>query len=152
MFVKDFHACQLAGTQALVFIFAEPKPYANPSFLLLVTSPTLAQETQNLKIQGLPSGSKGALHFKWTWHMPIRLPDYFFFFGQPKMYLVNWVLNLKQPAGKLQLANTVATVPHSTGQFPLGHSWVWEVLWTFSLMAKHRFLKTAELSGGRSGE
>lgn len=44
MFIKDFHVCQLAGTQALVFIFAQPKPYANPSFLLFVTLPTLGQE------------------------------------------------------------------------------------------------------------
>lgn len=35
------------------FFFAQPKPHANPSFLLFVTLPTLAQETQNLKIQGL---------------------------------------------------------------------------------------------------
>lgn len=53
-FVKDFHACQLAETQAFMFILAQPKVPANPSFLLFVTSPTVAQETQNLKIQGLP--------------------------------------------------------------------------------------------------
>lgn len=35
------------------FFFAQPKPHANASFLLFVTLPTLAQETQNLKIQGL---------------------------------------------------------------------------------------------------
>lgn len=39
-FVKDFHACQLAGTRAFVFILAQPKVPANPSFLLFVTLPT----------------------------------------------------------------------------------------------------------------
>ena len=35
-FFKDFHTCQLAGTQALVFTLAQPKAPAGPSFLLLV--------------------------------------------------------------------------------------------------------------------
>lgn len=100
MFIKDFHVCQLAGTQALVFIFAQPKSHANPNFLLFVTLPTLGQETQNLKIQGLTL-SKETLNFGWTWDIPIGLPD-FFFLRQPRMYLVKWMLNLKQPAAKLQ--------------------------------------------------
>lgn len=54
-FFKDFHACQLAGTQALVLTLTQAKAPANPNFLLFVTSPTAAQETQSLKTQGLPS-------------------------------------------------------------------------------------------------
>ena len=54
----SFRACQLAGTQVSVFIFAQPKPLQTP---VPSVSPTVAQETQNLNIQGLPSVSEGTL-------------------------------------------------------------------------------------------
>lgn len=41
-----------------MFILAQSKVPANPSFFLFVTSPIVAQETQNLKTQGLPSMSE----------------------------------------------------------------------------------------------
>lgn len=31
LLVKDFHACQLPGIQALLFIFAQPKPLETPA-------------------------------------------------------------------------------------------------------------------------
>lgn len=101
-FFRHFHACQRAGTQALVFTLAQPKASANRSFLLFVTPPVVAQATQRLKIHGLPSVSED--HFLLDGY-EIRLSGYQTFFRQPRMYLVKWVLILKQPAGKLQLVH-----------------------------------------------
>lgn len=95
-FFKDFYACQLARTQTLVFTLMQPKAPKNPRFLLFIISSMVAQETESLRIQDLPSVSG---EHSWTWDTSKRLQTFFFFFlRQPRMCLVKWVFILKQPA------------------------------------------------------
>lgn len=101
----------------------------------------VAQETESLKTQGLPSVRE---EHSWARDRSMRLPD-FFFFKQPRMYLVKWVFFWSSlPSWKLQSVRHCChcTKQHGAVLCDISRA-CGKCSVTCSLMAKHWFLKTA---------